>query len=199
MDAYFLADAATSAAWTGAIGQWAGAIATVAAVLAALWLPRHERKRAESERRAQLAAEVIASIIDLKTALEVIRTRANNRQTTIAALMAAFAEVFGGGRPNGQRLANALHRAIDRNQAANDFTYMAFSGPMTRAYTALAYISLAGNEELRLAANNIRDAVGDVLISFGDKTKWRTTSKRLDEAVAEFRATTVRVTAAATR
>jgi hypothetical protein len=199
MQPYLLADSATDmdAAWAGAIGQWAGAIATVAAVLVALWLPRREHKRAESDRRAELAAEVIASVIDLRTALEVIRTRSNDRQARMAALAAAFIEVFGGGRPDGRRLASTLHRVINRNQAANDFAYTAFSGPMTRAYTALAHISFAGNEELRLAADGIRDAVGDIMLSFGDKTKWAKTSKRLDKAVADFRATTVRVTGAA--
>lgn len=43
-----------SAEWFGAIGQWAGAIATVGAVWVALWLPRHESAQREEGRKKEL-------------------------------------------------------------------------------------------------------------------------------------------------
>lgn len=71
-----LADSATDAAWWGAIGQGLGAVATVLAVVVALWLPMRADRRATAERRAQLAGEAMASALDLVTAVEAVRVRA---------------------------------------------------------------------------------------------------------------------------
>lgn len=43
-----------SAEWFGAIGQWAGAIATVGAVWVALWLPKREARRRREEQAREL-------------------------------------------------------------------------------------------------------------------------------------------------
>jgi hypothetical protein len=197
MDLHLLADSATTASWAGATGQWAAAIVTVIAVVVALWLPRRERKQAEADRRAQLAAEVIAAVIDLIAALTVIQTRATNRRTRWGVPLAAIAEMFLNGRPDGQRLASLLYRVIDWDQSAVDFAHAAFSTPLTRAHLALVQISLAGNEDLRLAAHAVREAVGDVMTSFNHKGTNAATQKRLEQMLVEFRAVTVRVTGAA--
>lgn len=92
-----LADSATDAAWWGAIGQGVGALATVVAVVVALSLPVRADRRATAERRAQLAGEAMASVLDLRTALEVVRIRAYGRPGRWATPSAIYMKLFAAG------------------------------------------------------------------------------------------------------
>lgn len=198
MRLHLLADSAAAASWFGAAGQWASAVVTVVAVVVALWLPRRDRKQVEADRRAQLAAEVIASVVDLIAALTVIQTRATNRRTRWGVPLAAIAEVLlNTRRIDWQRLTGLLYRVIDWDQSAVDSAQAAFSAPLARAHLALVQISLAGNEDLRLAAHAVREAVGDVMTSFTHKGTNAAAQRRLEQKLIEFRAVTVRVTGAA--
>jgi hypothetical protein len=194
-----LADSATEAAWWGAIGQGAGALATVAAVVAAFWLPVRADRRATAERRAQLAGEAMASVLDLRTALEGVRVRAYRRPDRWLAPLGVLMELFTAGWPNKERLAASLLRANDINLRSSDFAYTAVSGPIARCYSALAQVSLCGSEDMRLAADQLREAVAELLTQFGNKRKWDKVDRKLDKSIAHFRAVTIKVTGAAKR
>ena len=191
-----LADSSTEAAWWGAIGQGVGALATLAAVVVALWLPLRADRHATAERRAQLAAEVMAAVLELRTAIEVARIREYKRPGRWAGPLGIFLELYADGRPNKARFATALLRANDLNLRAADFAVATVSGPTARCYSALSRVSLSGNEELRLAADQLREAVASLLSQFEDDRRWRRACRRLDKSVAHFRAVTVKVTGA---
>ena len=195
----FLADPATEAAWWGAIGQWAGALGTVAAVVAAFWLPARAGRQTTAEHRAQLAAEAMASVLDLATALEVIRVRTYRRSNRWVTPLGIYMELFARGWPSMERQAAALFRANDVNLKSADFAYAAISGPTARCYAALAQVSLCGSEDLRLAADHLRAAVASLLEQFGDKHGHKKATRELERSIARFRAVTVKITGAAKR
>jgi hypothetical protein len=192
-----LADSATEAAWWSALGQGVGALATFAAVVVALWLPLRGDRRTTAERRAQLAAEAMAAVLELRTALEVARIREYERPGRWAGPLGLFLELYADRRPNKARFATTLLRANDLNLQAADFAVATVSGPTARCYTALSQVSLSGNEELRVAAERLRKAVASLLSQFADKRRWRKACRELDKSVAHFRAVTVKVTGAA--
>lgn len=192
-------DSATEAAWWGAIGQGLGAVATAVAVVIALWLPMRADRRATAERRTQLAGDAMASVLDLMTAVEAVRIRAYGRPGRWATLLGIYMNLFAAGWPRKEQLAAALFRANDVNVKLADFAYTAISGPSARCYSALAQVSLCGSEDMRLAADELRKAVAELLMQFGDKRTYAKACRKLDDAVAGFRAVTIKVTGAAER
>ena len=52
---------------------------------------------------------------------------------------------------------------------------------------------------MRLAADQLREAVADFLAGFGNKRKWDKIDGKLDKSIAHFRAVTIKVTGAAKR
>jgi hypothetical protein len=76
---------------------------------------------------------------------------------------------------------------------------MAISGPSARCYSTLAQVSLCGSEDMRLAADELRKAVAELLTQFGDKRAYIKACRKLDDAVADFRAVTIKVTGVAER
>lgn len=78
------------------------------AVVVALWLPMRADRRATAERRAQPAGDAMASVLDLMTAVEVVRIRADGQPGRWATLLGIYMGLFAAGWPRKEQLAAAL-------------------------------------------------------------------------------------------
>ncbi|HEY0690178.1 MAG TPA: hypothetical protein VGD71_14190 [Kribbella sp.] len=123
-------DSATEAAWWGAVSQGLAALGAFAVIVVALWLPRREAKREAADRRAVLAGKVMASVLDLMTAIEAVRIRVHRGPERWAVRLGIFTELFASGWPSKDRWATVLFRAVNLNQGSNDF---AFESPVNTA------------------------------------------------------------------